>query len=89
MYQTMTDIQELHDFAEEKLAAHFSRINDCPEEDKEQRKRVYNEQLIEYIGELNNKCRELYGVDCDGGNKSLHNVINEYQNKFIAQYYKP
>jgi hypothetical protein len=89
MYQTLTDVQELNDYAEERLADHFAWINQVPEEDKDQRKRVYNERLINYIDELNSKCRELYGVDCNGGNKSLHSVINEYQNKFIAQYYKP
>ncbi len=89
MYQTLTEVQELHDYAEERLADHFSHINEVPEEDKEQRKRIYNERLINYIDELNNKCRELYGVDCNGGNKSLHHVINDFQNKFISQYYKP
>lgn len=88
MNHTLTEVQELRQFAEERLTAHINLIdtNTAPEEGKEHRKRVFNEHLIMYIDELNQKCKEISGGNCEGGSKSLHAIVNEYQNKFMTQY---
>jgi hypothetical protein len=90
MNHTLTEVLELREFAEERLAAHLSQVNDLTGSgaaDKEYRKRIFNEHLIMYIDELNAKCREINGGDCDGRFKSLYALINEYQNRFMANYY--
>ena len=86
MNQVMTEAQELRQFAEERLAAHLAAVNENESGDKEQRRRVFNHQLITYIDELNHKCREISGADCERGNRSLHGVIDEYQHKFLSRY---
>jgi hypothetical protein len=87
MNQALTEIQDLRMFAEERLAAHIAEINAAGGTDnKEHRKKIFNEHLIRYIEELNERCRDVHGVDCDGVNKSYYAVINEYQDRFMARY---
>jgi hypothetical protein len=88
MNHTLTEVHELRQFAEERLAAHLNLINTntSPNEGKEYRRRIFNEHLIVYIDELNQKCKEISGGDCEGGSKSLHTIVNEFQNKFMSQY---
>ena len=89
MNQTLTEVLELRQFAEERLAAHLSQVNDLAAPgaaDREYRKKIFNEHLIMYIDELNAKCREINGSDCDGRFKSLYALINEYQNRFMVKY---
>jgi hypothetical protein len=86
MNQVLTEAQELRQFAEERLEAHLTEINQHGNIEKEQRKRVFNQHLITFIDELNYKCREISGGDCEGGNKSLHGIIDEYQHKFLSRY---
>lgn len=86
MNQVLTEAQELRLFAEERLTVHFTQINEHENLDKEYHKRIFNQHLITYIEELNNKCREISGGDCERGHKSLHAVIDEYQHKFLSRY---
>jgi len=86
MNQTLTETQELRQYAEERLEAHLEQIRVYEFADKDHRRKVFNQQLIVFIDELNHKCREINGEDCDGGNKSLYSVIDEYQHKFLHQY---
>ena len=86
MNQALTEAQELRRFAEERLEAHLAEINQFGNTEKEHRKRVFNQHLISFIDELNHKCREISGENCEGGNKPLHGVIDEYQHKFLSRY---
>lgn len=86
MNNTLTEVLELRQFAEDRMEAHLSEVNAAA---KEQRKKVFNERLISFIDELNAKCREINGADCHDGNgrfKSMYALINDYQNRFMARY---
>jgi hypothetical protein len=86
MNHTLTEVLELRQFAEDRLEAHLSEVNAV---DREHRKKAFNEHLIVYIDELNEKCKEINGEDCGNGQgpyKSMYALINEYQNRFIARY---
>lgn len=86
MNQTLTEVLELRQFAEERLEAHMQLVNNA---NSEQRRKIFNDQLITYIQELNEKCREINGADCGDGTgpyKSMYALINDYQNRFMARY---
>ncbi|NII28577.1 hypothetical protein HB364_26070 [Pseudoflavitalea sp. X16] len=83
MNQTLSEVLELREYAEERLTAHMAGVNAAEGED---RKRRFNEHLIRYIDELNAKCKEINGGDYDGRYKSLYALINEYQHKFMSRY---
>lgn len=83
MNQTLSEVLELREYAEERMAAHLAEVNAAEGDD---RKRVFNEHLIKYIDELNAKCKEINGEDCEGRFKSSYALINEYQHKFMARY---
>ncbi|AXY73346.1 hypothetical protein D3H65_04835 [Paraflavitalea soli] len=86
MNQTLTEVLELRRFAEDRMEVHLLEVNAA---DTMQRRKVFNERLIAYIDELNEKCREINGADCNDGQerfKSMHALINDFQNRFMARY---
>lgn len=86
MSQTLTEVLELRQFAEERLEAHMQLVNSA---NSEQRRKIFNDQLITYIQELNEKCSEINGADCGDGTgpyKSMYALVNDYQNRFMARY---
>lgn len=86
MNQTLTEVLELRQYAEDRMEAHLRAVDHAGNED---RKRVFNEHLIQYIEELNEKCKEINGGDCNDGQgrfKSMYALINDYQNRFMARY---
>jgi hypothetical protein len=86
MNQTLTEVLELRRFAEDRMEAHLQEVNAA---NTAHRRKVFNERLIAYIDELNEKCREINGVDCNDGQdrfKSMHALINDFQNRFMSRY---
>lgn len=83
MNQTLSEVLELREYAEGRLTTHLAAVNAAEGED---RKKVFNERLIAYIAELNTKCKEINGEDCEGRFKSSFALINEYQHKFMSRY---
>lgn len=86
MNHTLTEVLELRQYAEDRLEEHLAEVNAMP---REHRKKAFNERLIVYIDELNEKCREINGADCNDGHgrfKSMHALINDYQNRFMARF---
>lgn len=86
MNQTLTEVLELRQYAEDRLEAHLADLQHVTQEN---RKKIFNEKLITYIDELNAKCKEINGADCNDGKgpfKSMYALINEYQNRFMERY---
>lgn len=86
MNQTLTEVLALREFAEERLVAHLRAVGNA---NNEHRKKLFNDHLLEYIRELNDKCREINGADYGDGTgpyKSMYALINDYQNRFMARY---
>lgn len=86
MNDTLTEVVELRRYAEDRLEAHLQEVNAVAQE---HRKKAFNEHLITFIDELNAKCKEINGTACNDGQgqfKSMHALINEFQNKFMARY---
>lgn len=86
MNHTLTEVLEMRRYAEDRLEAHLREVNAA---NKDYRRKVFNERLIAYIDELNEKCREINGADCNDGQdrfKSMHALINDYQNRFMSRY---
>lgn len=86
MNHTLTEVLELRRFAEDRMEVHLQEVNATH---AAHRRKVFNERLITYIDELNEKCREINGADCNDGQdrfKSMHALINDFQNRFILRY---
>ena len=86
MNHTLTEVLELRRFAEERMEQHLQQVNAAAKED---RRKKFNEHLIIYIDELNEKCKEINGEDCNDGQgrfKSMYALINEFQNRFMARF---
>lgn len=86
MNQTLTEVLELRRFAEDRMEAHLLEVNAA---NAAHRRKVFNERLIAYIDELNQKCKEINGADCNDGQdrfKSMHALINDFQNRFMLRY---
>lgn len=86
MNHTLTEVLELRRYAEERLEQHMEQVNAATKED---RRKKFNEHLITYIAELNEKCKEINGEDCGNGEgrfKSMYALINDFQNRFMARF---
>ncbi|MBO9563635.1 MAG: hypothetical protein J7621_12715 [Niastella sp.] len=86
MNHTLTEVLELRQFAEERMEHHLQEVNVAAKDD---RRRKFNEHLISYIAELNEKCKEINGEDCGDGEgrfKSMYALINDFQNRFMARF---
>ena len=86
MNHTLTEVLELRRFAEDRMEAHLQEVNAAS---AVHRRKVFNERLIAYIDELNQKCKEINGADCNDGQdrfKSMHALINDFQNRCMLRY---
>lgn len=86
MQQTLTEVLALRQYAEERMEVHLRQLDVAG---LDNRKKVFNEHLIRFIDELNEKCKEINGEDCNDGHgrfKSMYALINDYQNRFMARF---
>jgi hypothetical protein len=86
MNHTLTEVLELRQFAEERMEYHLQVVNEAS---KDERRKKFNEHLVNYIAELNEKCKEINGEDCGNGEgrfKSMHAIINDFQSRFMARF---
>lgn len=86
MNHTLTEVLELRQFAEERMEHHLQAVNATAKDD---RRKKFNEHLVSYIAELNEKCKEINGEDCGNGEgrfKSMHAIINDFQNRFMSRF---
>lgn len=86
MNQTLTEVLELRQFAEERMDIHLRQVEVAG---LDERKKAFNEHLIRFIDELNEKCKSINGEDCNDGQgrfKSMYALINDYQNRFMARF---